>query len=259
MPKKTRINKEIKETLKAEVSPLLIGVRNDLKEIDKTLRGSDVAKGVKDKARMNDGYEHFLKLVQSAIITVKGEQGEKGKDAVVDYDLLLKEIKKMIPEAKHGKDGRDGANGKDGKDYVLTEKDIKAIAKKVEPPQITADFILDLLSKEGIPARYIRGIDKLIKKAVSELKPWTVAGGMGTGGTGGEGVAFASETPSGLVNGTNRIYTVSRSISIVLGLAINGQTIHPSEYSYSGQTITMNSAFHSSLSGLPFTIIYVAL
>lgn len=65
-----------------------------------------------------------------------------------------------------------------------------------------------------------------------------------------------TETPSGLINGSNTSYTVLHTINNIFSFAINGQYIHPSDYSTSGDTITFGTALPSSLSGLPFTIVY---
>lgn len=72
----------------------------------------------------------------------------------------------------------------------------------------------------------------------------------------GAGSTVYSETPSGLINGSNTIYTTANTITNVLSFAINGQFIHPSEYSAVGTTITFVTALDASLSGLAFTIVY---
>jgi hypothetical protein len=66
-----------------------------------------------------------------------------------------------------------------------------------------------------------------------------------------------TETPSGLVNGINLTYTVTKNIKKVIEFAINGQVIHPSEYSFSGNIITFIAAPALDLAGTSFTIIYV--
>lgn len=66
-----------------------------------------------------------------------------------------------------------------------------------------------------------------------------------------------TETPTGLINGSNVTYTVLHTINNVFGLYINGQFLHPTtDYTTSGTTITMTTALVSSFSGLPFTIVY---
>lgn len=69
--------------------------------------------------------------------------------------------------------------------------------------------------------------------------------------------SFHSETPSGLINGSNTVYTTTWSINVVLTFSINGQIIHPSEYTTSTNTITFGTALPSDLSGTSFTITYV--
>lgn len=64
------------------------------------------------------------------------------------------------------------------------------------------------------------------------------------------------ETPSGLINGSNAVYTTTKTINIVIAFSINGQAVHPSEYTKSTNQITFLTPIDSSLSGLPFTIVY---
>ncbi len=73
------------------------------------------------------------------------------------------------------------------------------------------------------------------------------------------GFNFCTETPQGLVNGTNRIYTTVNIITYIFGLWINGQFIHPSDYTYSGTTITIKTSatLDATLAGLPFTVKYI--
>lgn len=83
-----------------------------------------------------------------------------------------------------------------------------------------------------------------------------------TTGTGGS-TAFYSETPTGLINGSNTSYTTTHTMNTVLSFAINGQMLQPdtasqtNDFSYSGTTITMHTALPISLSGTAFTIVYV--
>ena len=84
------------------------------------------------------------------------------------------------------------------------------------------------------------------------------------GGTGGDGnVAYSllrlikKETPSGLVNGTNKVYTTTSALKTILHFAINGESIMDDEYTFSGSTITMTTAIPSGLSGKSFRIVYV--
>lgn len=66
-----------------------------------------------------------------------------------------------------------------------------------------------------------------------------------------------TETPSGLINGSNVTYTTTNTITTVLNFHINGMYIHPGEYTTTGTTITFLTALDASLSGTGFTIVYV--
>ena len=84
------------------------------------------------------------------------------------------------------------------------------------------------------------------------------------GGTGGDAnVAFSmsrlgtSETPGGLINSSNKVYTLTRIPKFIFSFYINGMFIHPAEYTQAGTTITFGTALPSSLSGKGFTITFV--
>lgn len=66
-----------------------------------------------------------------------------------------------------------------------------------------------------------------------------------------------TETPTGTVDGSNTTYTTVNTITTVIALWINGEYVHPSEYTASGAGFTMGTALPADLSGKSFTIIYV--
>lgn len=68
---------------------------------------------------------------------------------------------------------------------------------------------------------------------------------------------FNIETPGGLINGSNLVYTTLKNINTVVGLFVNSSFIHPDQYSVSGSGFTMTSAIPSNFSGLGFTIVYL--
>jgi hypothetical protein len=73
---------------------------------------------------------------------------------------------------------------------------------------------------------------------------------------GGGAVTLYAEVPSGLINSSNKNYTTLHTIKNVIGLFINGEFIHPTEYTLSGAGFIMTTALDSSLSGTGFTILY---
>ena len=72
-----------------------------------------------------------------------------------------------------------------------------------------------------------------------------------------------TETPSGLINGSNTTYTTVHTINNIFSMAINGTYLHPQDvgagtgdYTVSGSTITFLTALPSSLAGTSFTVVY---
>lgn len=71
------------------------------------------------------------------------------------------------------------------------------------------------------------------------------------------GRSIVTETPSGLINGSNTDYTLTRSPNAILSFHINGQAIPSADYSIAGKTITFSTALPSALSGTEFEIVYI--
>ncbi len=75
-------------------------------------------------------------------------------------------------------------------------------------------------------------------------------------GSGGGGNTFYTETPAGVIDGVNADYTTAHTINSIMSFAINGQYIHPVEYSILGSTITFVTPLNSVFAGAPFTVVY---
>ncbi len=187
----------------------------------------------------------------------KGEKGDKG-DSIVG------------PPGKDGRDGKDGSP--DTGDQIIQK--INSANGLIVPEAIAGfeDLRKEVKEKTGNTTRIgwgahplvIQGLGQVIDKNTRVLNfagaglssvvrskggvvTVTLAGGTGT---------VYSETPSGLIDGINTSYTVAHDITNVYNMAINGQFIHPGEYSTSGGTITMNTPLPAGLSGTQFTITY---
>ena len=65
-----------------------------------------------------------------------------------------------------------------------------------------------------------------------------------------------TETPSGLINGSNTSYTTVNTINNIFGFWINGEYIDSSQFTVSTNTITFGTALPASLSGTAFEIKY---
>lgn len=74
--------------------------------------------------------------------------------------------------------------------------------------------------------------------------------------SGGAAATIYTETPTGLVNGSNKAYTTAHPTTTIIGVWINGQYIHTGEYTTNASGFTMGTALDSSLAGTGFTISY---
>ena len=161
-----------------------------------------------------------------------------------------------------------------GEDFKRLKAELisKAELHKMELEQGNGDIRNELMimmpkmpKPYTLPQRIPNDIEFLkaeIKRLEEELKTLGERR-LGGGGTSAIGVmsalnyAIKRETPSGAINGSNTAYTVTKQISAVLSLAINGMVIHDNEYTVSGQTITFTTALPAGLSGTTFRVVYV--
>ena len=66
-----------------------------------------------------------------------------------------------------------------------------------------------------------------------------------------------TEAPSGLINGSNKDYTVDQPIHAVLGFMLNGEAIALSNYTIAGNKLTFSTALPAAYSGKDFEMIYI--
>lgn len=212
------------------------------------------------------------------------QKGEPGKDAEpVDIDAVIQSILSQIkiPIPKDGKPGRDAVVDEES----IVKKVIKKIPKPepVKAPKIDHDAIVEKIfqlldtGKKKLSTKHIGDFNTGLEQTIAPIR--SLAAGFRGGGdvvkagsnititTDADGkkviastsssITVYTETPSGLINGSNTTYTTAHTITNVYSFAINGQFLHPTtDYTFSGTTITMATALPASLSGTPFTITY---
>lgn len=210
-----------------------------------------------------------------------GEPGAAGPGYTPDMiDLIIDAVHARI-KVPEGKPGKDGIFSNEHIDKVarLVRAQITIDSKDNKEVEVDPLAFLDLLMKKtggkGIPMKLIDGLEQTLSARHNQLDHGYLHGAgitalmAGSGiqlvkdnngnytiiATGGLGTIY-TETPTGAIDGSNKAYTTAHTINTVLSFYINGEFIHPSQYSVSGDTITFVTALDSSLSGLPFTIIY---
>ena len=193
----------------------------------------------------------------------------------INIDKITEKLSKIV-KVNDGKDGKDGNDGKDGSpdtpDEVIGK--VNKSKKKIDAERVRGlveainqidQYGSNPMGKEagggGNVVRFLsNGVE--ISAYVTEINfstnitpTYAGSGRITLTASGGSSTTY-SETPSGDIDGSNTTYTVANSITTVINFAINGQYIHPQQYTTSGTTITMLSPLDASLSGTPFTIVY---
>lgn len=179
----------------------------------------------------------------------------------------LATIKAKLDSVKNGKDGRDGEDGLDGKDGKDGERGPKGDRGERGPEGKAGASGSTVRVGWGAHPLQVQGLGVVIDKntrvlnfkgsglsSVVRLPNGVVEVTLQSGEAGS---TVYTETPSGLVNGSNTTYTTANTINTIYNIAINGMFLHiNTDYTFTGSTITMTSALDASLSGRPFTITY---
>ena len=142
------------------------------KEFREAMRGKDGKTPVK-------GVDFFteLEILQFInIILSRIRQPEDGKDAVVNNELIIEEVLKLIPKPKDGKRGEKGESirGKDGIDGKDAEIDTKELRKLSQKPVV--DHIKDV-DHDLIHDPKMLGSLELDEKTIKEGSVLQIQGG----------------------------------------------------------------------------------
>lgn len=271
------IVKKVKEKEKINKIPLPLNWQLFISDIAKTVFE---LKFVEIEEQIRGNIEKIAReLIASIYEKIKGEKGDPGEairgekgdpgytpteeeiinlikplipEAPTPQIISEEEIKKilipLIPKVQNGKTPT--------KDELL--KLILPLIPKVKPGKTPTKKELLALIKPLIPKIDPKKLDENVKNLiVQEVKRTSKQNNKMIHGGGLSYSNFYAETPSGSIDGNNKIFSVTRNINKIILFAINGQIIHPSEYTVSTNKITFGTALDSSLSTTSFTLLYV--
>lgn len=179
----------------------------------------------------------------------KGDRGDDGESPEIDIQSIAQEVLQRIKAPKDGKDAVIDIE-------EITESVHKAFTSKKKLKPTDLDGWEQTIAPIRSLAAGFRGGGDTVTAGTNVTITTNANGQKVISSSGGAGATFYTETPIGDINGINTVYTVANSITTIVAFSLNGQFIHPSEYSVAGTTITFVTAPDASLSGLPFTIVY---
>lgn len=279
-----KVGQAIKDPQPEKVVKKLEEIKSAALISNKFLKDISTKKDIEQKDFPEFPKEMSVIMKGVSVVTLKGDPGDPGEPGEPGKDYVLtakdkKEIAKAVEVPVIEKiierqpivtnEIKEVAVG-DSPDEVVEK--VNTAKKKILWKQIKGvpDFATsDTMNQVGVAAGGGNKITFLsngvrISEYVTEINfstnitPTYVGNGRitltATGG--GAGSTTYTETPSGLINGSNKSYTTANAITTVINFAINGQYIHPAEYSIAGSTITFVAALDSTLSGTSFTIVY---
>lgn len=254
------LNTKPKDVQKVQIQPT-----DDENELSKTLwqmlRGQTGPQG--DQGPQGEKGDTGGEGPQGAV----GPQGERGADGLngTNGKSIVGPTGPQGEKGEPGLQGLKGPKGDAGRDGSpdTSEAIVEKIKGKVSYEHLTDRPNLDTFRTSGVPefqafkngvqvANQVRGIDFIGSWTIIDLG----GGRISAQAPASSAATVFTETPSGTIDGSNKSFTTAHTITTVYTFAINGQFIHPTDYSIVGTTITFGSALPVELSGTPFTIIY---
>lgn len=200
---------------------------------EKHLQDYEALKG--EARTIFEGHATELERMRGTIVGEPGERGLPGKDA--DEDLIISAILSKI-ELPPGRKGDPGEPGK---------------AAEFDEEKLFTKFVELLQKNKLLDATHVKGLQGFIKDGVKyRFEELMHGGGSSTGGT----TTIYTETPTGLINGANTVYTTVHVTNTIIGIWINGEFIHPGEYTKGANGFTMGTAIPANLAATGFTISY---
>lgn len=223
--------------------------------------------------QVNAEHDRILEEVKNETTTTQQNLTKELKLALDEVNSLKEEILALEP--------KNGENGLDADEEKVTQMVLEKLPKPTDPE--TGESIVDKINalntepENQIDAKHIKNLPKFIDRVIgggvrllanlldvsitdpqngevltydSSLDRWkngTNSGSMAT---------HYAETPNEAINGSRTAFTVDHSITFIIGIYLNGQFIHPDQYSYTGTTITFNSALPEEFASSSFTVVY---
>lgn len=189
----------------------------------------------------------------------KGETGEKGEQGMTGES------------GSNGLPGMNGINGEKGETGITGEK-----GSDGSPDTATQvrDKLESLKEDERLDVSFIKGLEKreatltesIINRAIGILDSRTsflinkvsnLQTQVNNIPVSVPGSVTYTETPVGVINGVNKVFTTAHTMTYIYSFALSGGFLHPgTDYNAAGNTITFVTAPDISLAGLPFTITY---
>lgn len=226
---------------------------------------------IQKKKRRKELETGELKPMILSAIEIASEKAYKEMQPIIiekTNEILNKEIENLVKNVRKGDKGDSvkGDKGDKGDDYILTPQDKKEIASKIKVPivdkiiektevikeidkPIEAEEIIKKINtqEESINQKVIKGLTteiEAIYKALNSVKTSKKFGAAHGGGF-TDSNFIDDETPSGTINGTNKIFTLAYTPnpSTSVKVFVNGARMRITEdYTLSGSTITFTTA-----------------
>ena len=219
------------------------------------------------KGEMSDKVSNALKDIKTAetrIVALSRDAESKIKQAerglITDIDQVNKQLLQEVKnEARRVESLIPKLPDFEGMKRELQDEIniTRALIPEVPPhpsPESHREALEGLLDMDAI-----NGLLEEFKKVREEIVRNTRRGGghtdMGIKYTIGRIVK--TEAPVGLINGSNKDYTVDQPIHAVLGFMLNGEAIALSNYTIAGNKLTFSTALPAAYSGKDFELIYI--
>lgn len=230
---------------------------------------------------LNDKIDKATQVLERAKNIQKGDKGDLPK-AGIDFPIpqdgntpdpediapyVVPLVLKALPKIKDGEtpikdvhyfDGEDGDDGinPDPEDVIKLIKEKQLLRPEhIEGFHQTVRSLFEQLDKA--PGRaYLHGGGDTVKAGTNITLTRNSDGTTSISTPGGAGIIY-TDTVSGTINGSNKVFTVANTISTAMALHLGNSVYQPTvDFTVSGTNITFITAPDASLSGQPFWLLH---
>lgn len=223
-----------------DIMPFFNALKKVITDTREALKGENIARNAdldqklaKGLTQIESALESHIKAVEKKGQSLLNETKSDNRTTLRFLEQKLDDLRDEIPDAYSDSELRN--------ELKRIEKSIPTIPKGYDDSEIKEDI-------------------EELEKEIEELKKRPTGGGGVTNARITQAFKYIlkTEAPVGLINGSNKTYTLSQPIFAILSMSLNGETIAQlPNYTINGKTFTFSSPLPSAYSEKDWEVKYI--
>ena len=145
----------------------------------------------------------------------------------------LDRAQSVMDSVKDGEPGQPGEPGKDG-ESIKGEPGKDVDSGKIKALEAEIETLKSMIRRKGVGGTSAMGVAQAMKRILK------------------------TEEPVGLINGSNKVYSLNHTIFAIFSMSLNGEVVAQlPNYTISGKTFTFTTALPSAYSGKDWEVKYI--